>query len=247
MGTLLTIGQLAKRVGLRTSALRYYEDQGLLLPDKRSDAGYRLYRPGAEATLRFIQRAQRLGFSLDDIRLLLEGIEQDDIDEPTITNIAEARFLEMERQLTEQLVLRHEMRLFLSDLHQGASGRSLFDRLLDHVCTGPPDRLSAGTLLTWLIERTDCVLASSDVDDILAALRGQHVHLWHEDDAYRILVTGHGERVKQALAELARIEAACHAHPTPQLAADAEGYLFTVRGENAFIFAQLFLALEQET
>ena len=60
----LTIGQLAKRVGLRTSALRYYEEQGLLLPDGRSEAGYRFFKPEAEQILRFIQRAQHLGFSL---------------------------------------------------------------------------------------------------------------------------------------------------------------------------------------
>ena len=41
----LTIGQLAKRVGLRTSALRYYEQQGLLSPSGRTTAGYRLYAP----------------------------------------------------------------------------------------------------------------------------------------------------------------------------------------------------------
>ena len=71
MTNLLTIGQLAKKVGLRPSAIRYYEEQGLIQPKERSDAGYRLYAPAAESTLRFIQRAQRLGFSLADIHSLL--------------------------------------------------------------------------------------------------------------------------------------------------------------------------------
>ena len=53
----LTIGQLAKRAGLRPSALRYYEEQRLLFPDERTDAGYRLYGAAAEHTLSFIQQA----------------------------------------------------------------------------------------------------------------------------------------------------------------------------------------------
>ena len=246
MGSLLTIGQLAKHAGLRTSALRYYEEQGLLVPAERSDAGYRLYKPEAEETLRFIQRAQRLGFALEDIRILLEGLENNVIDEQAIAHIAEERFLEMERQLTEQLVLRHEMRLFISDLNQGASGRSLFERLLDRVCTGPPGRLSADTLLAWLIERTGCMLASTDLESIISVLRGQHIHIWQVNDAYQILVTGHDEMVHSALVELADVEAACNTHPTPQLEQNEEGFLFTVHGENAFIFTQLFLALEQD-
>ena len=60
----ITIGQLARRTGLRTSALRYYEEQGLLQPLARTAAGYRLYDANAEQRVRFIGRAQRLGFSL---------------------------------------------------------------------------------------------------------------------------------------------------------------------------------------
>lgn len=70
-GGLLTIGQLARRAGLRPSALHFDEAEGLLAPSAHSGAGYRLYSPAAEETLRFIQRAQRLGFALADIRALL--------------------------------------------------------------------------------------------------------------------------------------------------------------------------------
>src|SRR5689334_17498826 len=79
VGSMLTIGELANRTGLRTSALRYYEDQGLLEPAERTAAGYRLYDESAEQTVRFIQRAQRLGFSLTDIGLLLQGMHKRDL------------------------------------------------------------------------------------------------------------------------------------------------------------------------
>lgn len=65
------MGQLAKRAGVKRSTLRYYERKGLLSPAVRSSSGYRLYAPDAVATVRFIKRAQELGFSLAEIAELL--------------------------------------------------------------------------------------------------------------------------------------------------------------------------------
>src|SRR5690606_17303183 len=87
-----------------------------LKPATRSPAGYRLYAPDAAETLLFIQRAQRLGFSLADIQFLLDRIERGALLDETVVALAERRYLEIERQLTEFLVLRHEMGAFLSDL-----------------------------------------------------------------------------------------------------------------------------------
>lgn len=248
----LTIGQLAKRLDLRTSALRYYEEQGLLIPAGRTDAGYRLYAPAAERTLRFIQRAQRLGFSLADIRTLLHALQTNSLDDETVTDLAEGRFLDLERRLTKLLVLRHEMELLLLDLQEkrgqtaGESSVSLFDRLLDQVCTSPLERGRSDSILGWLADRSDCVLASSDAQSLLEKLRGRHVHVWQKGEAYQILVVGDDPAVKDALEQLARLEALCQLHSPPWVVAHDEGYLFVARGENAFIYARLFLALEGE-
>jgi MerR family transcriptional regulator, redox-sensitive transcriptional activator SoxR len=67
---LLTIGDLAARVGVRTSTLRYYEDEGLLVPAGRV-SGQRRYDPGAIEALTVIRFCRALGFSLDEIRTLL--------------------------------------------------------------------------------------------------------------------------------------------------------------------------------
>lgn len=69
------IGELAKRAGVATSALRFYEAAGLLPPAPRSEAGYRLYDPDLVGRLEFIQRAQKLGLSLDEIRELIGSRE----------------------------------------------------------------------------------------------------------------------------------------------------------------------------
>ncbi|GAB4427853.1 MAG: hypothetical protein OHK0015_10120 [Chloroflexi bacterium OHK40] len=247
---LLTIGQLARRVGLRPSALRFYEAQGLLAPADYSAAGYRLYTAAAEETLRFIQRAQRLGFALADIKTLLAGQADGTLGEEALATLARKRLVALERQLTPLLVQRHELGLFLRDLRAAPAGprHSALDLLIERVCADP-QALSPDAALEQLLAETDCVLTGHEGRVILALLRGRHVHLWQEDDAYHILVVGADPSAADALARLARLEAGCHAstgREAPELRQAEEGYLFVARGAHAFLFARLFLALEQE-
>jgi DNA-binding transcriptional MerR regulator len=70
MGAPLQIGQVAKRTGLSVDAIRFYEKAGLLPRPGRTAGGYRLYYEREVADLEFIQKAQQLGFSLNEIREL---------------------------------------------------------------------------------------------------------------------------------------------------------------------------------
>jgi len=65
------IGNLARRAGVSIDTVRYYEKSGLLAPHARLPSGYRRYGDSQVARLRFIRRAQELGFSLKDISELL--------------------------------------------------------------------------------------------------------------------------------------------------------------------------------
>ncbi len=65
------IGEVAARTGLTTQALRYYEARGLVHA-RRTVGGHRLFGTGIVDRVRFIQRAETLGFSLAEIRELLE-------------------------------------------------------------------------------------------------------------------------------------------------------------------------------
>ena len=69
---LMTIGQAAKAAGLAATTLRFYEREGLLTPTSRSGAGYRLFDADVAERLQFIRSAQAIGFTLKDIRMLLE-------------------------------------------------------------------------------------------------------------------------------------------------------------------------------
>ena len=66
-----TIGRLAALAGVGIDTVRYYERSGLLSPAERSASGYRRYGDDELRQLRFIRRAQRLGFTLAEIQDLL--------------------------------------------------------------------------------------------------------------------------------------------------------------------------------
>lgn len=68
----LRIGDVATRTGLTVPTIRYYESVGLLPPAQRSGAGYRCYDDTAVEELRFIKKAQSLGFSLEEIGEILK-------------------------------------------------------------------------------------------------------------------------------------------------------------------------------
>jgi MerR family Zn(II)-responsive transcriptional regulator of zntA len=69
---MFTIGKLAAQGGVSADAIRYYEKQGLLRPARKTEAGYRLYDRNAARRIQFIKHAQDCGFTLAEIRQLLE-------------------------------------------------------------------------------------------------------------------------------------------------------------------------------
>lgn len=67
-----TIGGLASRAGVNLQTVRYYERRGLLSPVGRKESGYRVYGLDTLKRLKFIRRAKELGFTLEEIRGLLD-------------------------------------------------------------------------------------------------------------------------------------------------------------------------------
>ena len=67
----LTIGQVAKEIGITVEAVRFYEKQGLIAKPQRSESGYRQYQTDTLKRIRFIQRAKDVGFTLKEIDELL--------------------------------------------------------------------------------------------------------------------------------------------------------------------------------
>ena len=68
----IRIGQMAREAGVGVDTIRYYERRGLLTPASRRSSGYRQFDPAAVKRVRFIKSAQELGFTLGEIRELLD-------------------------------------------------------------------------------------------------------------------------------------------------------------------------------
>lgn len=67
----MTIGQVAKQTGIGVETIRFYEKSGLLEEPPRTGSGYRQYPAGTVVRIRFIRRAKELGFTLREIKELL--------------------------------------------------------------------------------------------------------------------------------------------------------------------------------
>ena len=97
----LLIGQLAASAGIKPDSVRFYERSGLLPKPSRSASGYRLYDQSAVTQLRFIKKAQSLGFSLDEVKRILHLHGQGSITCRSVLAMAEATLAETEIKLRD--------------------------------------------------------------------------------------------------------------------------------------------------
>jgi MerR family copper efflux transcriptional regulator len=115
----LTTGALAKRAGVNLESIRFYEREGLLPKPPRTSGGYRAFSDGDVRRLMFIKRAQELGFSLREIKELLELRFDPDTSCADVRQKAETKLVEIERKMSD---LRR-MRKVLTSLTTACPGR----------------------------------------------------------------------------------------------------------------------------
>lgn len=109
MGEKLTIGKLALATNTKVETIRWYEKVGLIAPPARTNGNYRAYAPDDLARLSFIRRARDLGFSLDQVRALLDMTEQRERDCGTVDVIASEHLAEVDRKIADLTALRREL------------------------------------------------------------------------------------------------------------------------------------------
>jgi len=97
----LLIGRLAKLSGVTPDTIRFYERSGLLPKPSRTASGYRVYDDAALNQVRFIRKAQSLGFSLDEIIRIISLRGQGKETCRCVIAIAEATLAETETKLKE--------------------------------------------------------------------------------------------------------------------------------------------------
>lgn len=109
----MQIGLLAKRAGVPIDTVRYYERNGILPPPERQASGYRAYNERDVERLRFLRRAKALGFTLVEIRDLLELSSRRDDDMGSLKTAASEKLADVEHKLAELTRIRDGLRVLV--------------------------------------------------------------------------------------------------------------------------------------
>jgi Hg(II)-responsive transcriptional regulator len=115
------IGETAERAGVNVQTLRYYERRGLLPKPPRRASGYREFPDDAVRVVRFIKRAQELGFSLDEVEDLLRLRRGSRLNRKQIRSVAERRVRQIEQKISELGRMRAALRQLVHACHEGTT------------------------------------------------------------------------------------------------------------------------------
>ncbi|BBU59612.1 MULTISPECIES: Cu(I)-responsive transcriptional regulator [Rhodobacterales] len=113
----MNIGDVARQSGLPPKTIRYYEDIGLIRP-QRSENGYRSFRESDLHKLAFLGRARALGFTIEDCRTLMALYEDDHRESAQVKAVAEEHL----RQIDEKIAQLQSMRATLDTLIHACAG-----------------------------------------------------------------------------------------------------------------------------
>lgn len=115
----LRIGELSRITGKSARALRLYEEMGLLVPGNRSAGGFRLYDRGSIDRVVWIGDLQELGFTLHEIRILIEGVAEADLPRDGMGQLRalyDTKLKEIRTQISRLARLERELRTSLGYL-----------------------------------------------------------------------------------------------------------------------------------
>jgi MerR family mercuric resistance operon transcriptional regulator len=115
----LTIGRLADEAGVNVETIRYYQRRGLLQEPEKPRHGHRRYEGAAVNRVRFIKRAQVLGFTLDEISGLLE-LEKAHACAETRA-LAARKLQDIERKLADLDAMRETLSLLVHQCDDGSA------------------------------------------------------------------------------------------------------------------------------
>ncbi|HEV8211382.1 MAG TPA: MerR family transcriptional regulator [Vicinamibacterales bacterium] len=117
----MRIGAAAEQAGVNVQTLRYYERRGLLPRPPRRTSGYREFPDEAVRVVRFVKRAQDLGFTLDEIEELLKLRNDKRRDRGRIRTIAGNRVREIERKIAALQAMKRALSHLIHCCEEGAT------------------------------------------------------------------------------------------------------------------------------
>jgi MerR family copper efflux transcriptional regulator len=110
-GTHVTIGEASTLSGVAAKTIRYYEAIGLIRATQRSENSYRVYGQDDIATLRFVARARHLGFSIKEVKNLLELYRNKDRPSRQVKELALEHVARIEQRMDELASMRDAIAL----------------------------------------------------------------------------------------------------------------------------------------
>lgn len=125
---MMRIGEVVAALGISADTLRYYEKIGLM-PRVERNGGMRYYCEKDLSRLRFIKRAQKMGFSLEDIANLLSFRENPQQAKPQVRELARQKLVQIEQHLAELGTLRAELRLLTNLCGASSEGCPILDEI----------------------------------------------------------------------------------------------------------------------
>ena len=115
------ISEAAEQAGVNIQTLRYYERRGLLPRAPRRASGYREFPEDAVRIVRFIKRAQDLGFSLDEVEQLLRLRTHSGRNRERIRAVAEEKIEQIDRKVAELQRMKRALQTLVHSCHDGAT------------------------------------------------------------------------------------------------------------------------------
>ncbi len=113
----MNIGQVARASGIPSKTIRYYEEIGLIARAARSSGNYRVYGDIDVQTLRFIQRARGLGFSVEEVGALLALWRDRARSSAQVKALAERHLRDIDRKIAEMASIRATLEQLTARCH----------------------------------------------------------------------------------------------------------------------------------
>jgi DNA-binding transcriptional MerR regulator len=115
----LLIGEVAERCGVSRKALRLYEAAGILPAARRTQSGYRVYGAEALEVVSFVRQAQRLGFTLEEIKDVVRIRRDGRCPCPHVRDLVQRKVEELDQRLTDLQAVRDGLRAMLKTWRRG--------------------------------------------------------------------------------------------------------------------------------